>query len=148
MLGRVLAGCILVGIGSLGCHHAPPLRPPAAERPLTKPGDLAGSWVTSDDLDWGYQLTFDAAGKMTQTIERARMGKCVQDAQLVAGPVPRQFTFAWKHDACDEGGPGAARTLEVVSFTADQLDIIVRGGVGPLHRRYTPDPKAVTSPGG
>ena len=147
MLGRALAGCLLIAIGSLGCHHAPPPRPAAPERPLTGPGDLAGSWVSSDDLDWGYQLTFDAAGKMTQTIERARMGKCVQDAQLTPGPAPRQFAFTWKHDACDEGGPGATRTLEVVSFTADQLDVIVRGGVGPLHRRYTPDPKAVTRSG-
>jgi hypothetical protein len=137
MLRTVLAGCILLA----ACHHEPPPKPPAAERPLAKPGDLAGSWVSSDDLDWGYALTFDATGKMTQTIERGRMGKCEQDAMLTLGSAPRTFAFAFKHDTCDEGGPGAARTLEVESFTADALAIVVRGGVSPLHRHYTPDPK-------
>ena len=121
-----------------GCHHEPPPKPPAPERPLTKPGDLAGSWVTSDDLDFGYQLTFDGSGMMRQTIERGRMGKCDQDAQLAMGSAARTFTFTFKHDTCDEGGPGAARTLEIVSFTADSSSIVVRGGVSACTARYTP----------
>ncbi len=137
MLRRALVACTVLA----GCHHEPPPKPPAPERPLTKPGDLAGSWVTSDDLDFGYALTFDGSGMMTQTIDRGRMGKCVQDAQLAMGSAARTFAFTFKHDSCDEGGPGAARTLEVESFTADVLSIVVRGGVSPLHRRYTPDPK-------
>ena len=147
MLSRVLVGC-LVGsvIVGIGCHHAPPPKPPAPERPLTKPSDLAGSWVTSDDLDWGYALEFSASGAMKQSIERGRMGRCEQDAVLTPGSAPRTFAFTYTKDECDQGGPGAARTLEVVSFTDTALSIVVHGGVGEVHRTYTPDPKAPALP--
>jgi hypothetical protein len=144
---------VLVGIAAaalvalVACHHEVPAKPVEPERPLAKPGDLAGSWVMSDDLDFGYTLQFDAAGKMTQTIDRGRMGVCVQDAQLLPSAKPRTFAFTWLHDNCDDGGKGAARTLEVVSFTKDGLVVVEHGGVSDVRRHYTPDPKATAGSG-
>jgi hypothetical protein len=139
---RALAAA--AALAFVGCHHEPPAKAPAAERPLAKPGDLAGEWVRSDDMDFGYHLVVSATGEMTQTIERGRMGKCVQTATLTAGSEARSFDFAFSKEECDEGGVGAKRTMKVVSFTSDALDVIISGGVSPLHRHYTPAPKSTT----
>jgi len=53
------------------------------EHPVKTFGEIAGTWVTSDDLDPFYELTIRADGDFELVIDRGKRGRCVTHATLV-----------------------------------------------------------------
>ncbi|HUJ62480.1 MAG TPA: hypothetical protein VLX92_28460 [Kofleriaceae bacterium] len=112
------------------CGHAPPPPPAAAERPVGSAADLAGSWVTSDAMDFGYALTIGKDGSYDLVIDRNRMGKCEQTGRL-AGKA-RAWQLTYQRDDCEHATGAAAVTIE--SFTGDALTLAVGGDRRTYHR--------------
>ena len=106
---------------------------------MTSAADLAGRWVSSDDLDWGYTLTIDASGALDQWIDRGKMGRCEQKGTLKP-LAPRAFRIAYAREEChrDDTLPNglAQLTLKVASFTGDVLAIELAGDGTAEHRVY------------
>jgi hypothetical protein len=118
---RIAFAVILVG-----CGHAPPPKPPPAEREVKATADLAGTWVTSDDLDWGYRMAIAADGAIDVVIDRNKLGRCEQKGTLeVVGP--NKFRVTYAKNECNRDYTGAALELGVTSFTGDELAIVVTG---------------------
>ncbi len=131
---RILLPWVVV----VGCGHAPPPAPKPVEKPVAAAGDIAGHWVTSDDMDWGYALTIDASGTYDMWIDRARMGRCEQKGKLSATGASA-FRLSLERDECGRNDvtPGA-HDLTITSFTGDALTIAM-DGVTRSYRRGPSD---------
>lgn len=121
----------------VACGHPPAAHAPPADQPVAAAADLAGKWVTSDDLDWGYSLTIDADGGYDQWIDRGHMGRCEQKGALTL-VAPRTFRIAFAREEChrDASLPnGLGRlTMKVGSFTGDVLVLELAGdGLAERH---------------
>ena len=123
-----------------GCGHSPPPKAAAVERPVKAVGDIAGNWVSSDDMDWSYRLALDPAGTIELLVDRNKMGKCAQRGTLTAGEAPQQFQLTYKHDECNRDYNGAALQLKVESFTGDSLTIAISGYGGQERHVFTRAP--------
>src|SRR5258708_5524691 len=118
----------------VACGHAPPPKPPPAELAVKTAADIAGTWVTSDDMDWGYRLTIDKDGKLDQTIDRGKLGRCAQKGTLAVGGEPKQFAITYAKNECNQQYDGGAVQLKVTSFTGDALAVTLVGyGVEERH---------------
>ncbi len=127
---RTIAWTVLV----VACGHAPPPKPQAAEQPVKTAADLAGTWVTSDDMDWGYRLTIDKDGKLDQIIDRGRLGRCEQKGTIAAGDEPKQLAITYAKNECNQQYDGSAVQMKVTSFTGDALSVTLVGyGIEERH---------------
>jgi hypothetical protein len=91
---RKLAVCLLVA-----CSHPPPPAPPPVEKPVNQLADVADTWTTSDDLDWGYFLKISNHDFML-TIDRGKMGRCTQHGTLAKGSTGPKFQLDVDVDEC------------------------------------------------
>ena len=122
--------CVL----AFACGHAPPPKPPPAELPVKTAADLAGTWVSSDDMDWGYRLTIDKDGKLDQLIDRGQLGKCEQKGTLAASDAPKQLAITYTKNECNQQYDGGAVQMKVTSFTGDALVVALVGyGIEEKH---------------
>lgn len=121
---RTLVAVFAVCVAS--CSHPPPPKPPVAEHPVQAFGEIAGRWVTSDDLDWFYDLSLRADGDFALVIDRGKLGRCTTHATLVQAAEAPKFELSVSLDECHRdrtAGPlyavfpsftGAALTLELI----------------------------------
>lgn len=126
------------------CSHAPAKRPPPAEIPLDGTKTFAGTWLTNDDLDWGYRLIVMADGRFALVIDRGKMGTCEQHGTLAQGKGPSTFVLTLTRDSCSESGSrGGSLALSVASYTGQVLTLAYQVGDDLVKRTYTRDPKSV-----
>ncbi len=118
-----------------GCSHpAPPVQKP--EVPIGNLDDLKGTYTGGNDLDWGFFLTLDG-DKFELTIDRGKIGRCVQRGAIVAGEDKRTFSVTLAKDECNPDHiAGQKLTLHVDSFTGDELVLATKGEGVDDHRTY------------
>jgi hypothetical protein len=136
---RWVMGCIVFA----SCAKPPPPKPPPAELEITGPASFAGSWVTDDDMDRGYNLVIDPTGKLVLTIDRGKMGRCEQKGTLEQGADARTYRLAYTKDTCNP--PAAAPVpldLKIASFTGAALALVITGDGAERRPVYTRDPKS------
>jgi hypothetical protein len=126
---RTLVVCLL-----LACSHPPPPKPVVPESPVVSFSDVADTWTTSDDLDWGYFLTIKG-DDFSLTVDRGKLGQCVQHATLVKGSTAPKFELEVEVDEChrDRADGPLFVTFSgwtATSLTVDELD-------GDHHERHT-----------
>src|SRR5438552_6782655 len=109
----------------VACGHAPPKPPPPAEMPVTGLADVAGSWVTDDDIGWFYTLAIDDKGAMVQTIDRGNLTPCEQKATLKEDKDnPKALALVYTKDTCAaELGDADKADVKIVSFTGKTLTL-------------------------
>ncbi len=129
-------------LAAAACGGAPKPAPAAAELEVAGPASFAGTWVSADDLDFGYRLVLAPDGGYLLTIDRGKMGTCEQKGGLRAGDSPRTYQLAYAKDTCaSEPGTGpAAVTFEVASYTGAGLTVALTADGTPLRRTYQRDP--------
>jgi hypothetical protein len=126
----------------VACGHAPPKPPPPVEKPVTSVADLAGSWVTDDDLGQFYTLVIDAKGGVVQTIDRGKLHPCEQKGTLKAGDNPKTYALVFAKNTCgDESGDVDKVGVKVMSFTGKGLTLVF-AGKATTTREYHRDPKS------
>ena len=136
---RWVTGCIVFA----ACAKPPPPKPPPAELEITGPASFAGSWVTDDDMDRGYTLVIDLAGKLVLTIDRGKMGRCEQKGTLEKGADPRSYRIAYTKDTCNPPAAGPTPlAIKIVSFTGGALALVITGDGTERRPVYTRDPKS------
>lgn len=109
---------------------------------MAGPASIAGTWVSADDLDFGYRLVLAPDGGYLLTIDRGKMGTCEQKGGLRGGASPRSYQLAYTRDTCASvpGTGAAAVTLDVASYTGGALTVALTAEGTPLRRTYERDP--------
>jgi hypothetical protein len=110
---------------ALGCAHPPAAKPASSEQPVHVPGDLAGTWSSSDDLDFNYQLVISGDGTYDLWVDRNKMGRCEQKGALATAPQPRTFALTYRINDCHREAVGTTDTLTIESFTGTQLIVAI-----------------------
>ena len=124
------------------CSHPPPPKAPPAEKPVKTIGDVAGHWVTSDDLDWYYALAVEPTGAIDLVVDRNKLGRCEQKGTVAAGTEPGTFQLTYAKNECNRDYNGAALQLKVASFTGDSLTLVISGYGSQESHTYKRDPKS------
>jgi hypothetical protein len=118
VLVAVVAGAVIIALASCG-HSAPP-PPKAAEKPVGSVSDIAGQWVASDEMDFGYKLTIAPDGAFDLWIDRNKMGRC-EEKGMLASASEKTFQLTYKVNDCHREAKGTTQALAVESFTGDGL---------------------------
>lgn len=121
----------------VGCGTPPARKPPPAELPVKSLGDIAGRWVTSDDMDIGYSMTIEDKGGIDVWIDRGKMGRCEQKGTIAAAQ-ERTFRVVYKIADCVPQSAGVPIDMKVSSFTGASLTVVV----GNQSRTYQRAPEA------
>jgi hypothetical protein len=108
----------------------------AAELPAEKVGDVAGTWVASDDMDWGYKMTITAPSTIDVWIDRGKMGRCEQKGTLKPSS-PRVFQVTYTRGECNPQAVNVPIDMSIASFTGSSLTVVV----GDQKRVYTRAPQ-------
>jgi len=127
---RTLVVCLM-----LACSHPPPPKPVAAEKPVTSFSDIAEEWATSDDLDWGYFLKIQPDGDFYLTVDRGKLGQCIQHATLMRGATAPKFELEVVLDECHRDRAEGSLFVTFPSFTGATLT--VEEIDGDHHERHT-----------
>jgi hypothetical protein len=106
------------------------------EMPAEKVADVAGTWVSSDDMDWGYKMTITAPSTIDVWIDRGKMGRCEQKGTL-APSSPRVFRVVYTIGDCNRQAVNIPIEMAVSSFTGTSLTVVV----GDQPRTYTRAPQ-------
>ena len=106
------------------------------EMPAEKVADVAGVWVTSDDMDWGYKMTITAPSTIDVWIDRGKMGRCEQKGTLKASS-PRVFQVTYTVGECNRQAVNIPIDMSIASFTGTSLTVVV----GDQKRVYTRAPQ-------
>ena len=139
---RWLFACLAVA----ACGHAPPPKHVAAEVSVTGVATLAGTWVTNDDMDWGYRLVLVPDGRFALAIDRGKLGHCEQRGRLAQAADPRSYTLTLTKDSCTpNGATGGSLPISIASYTGEALTISYVVGGGETRRTYQRDPNAKRS---
>jgi hypothetical protein len=126
---------------TVACGHAPPPKPAAAERPVSTVADLAGHWVSSDEMDWSYALALEPSGVIDLFVDRNKMGRCEQKGKIATTDTPKTFLVTYEKNECNRDYAGASLRMNVASFTGESLTLVF-GGYGSEERHvFTRDPK-------
>ncbi|MFT3693301.1 MAG: hypothetical protein QM831_09195 [Kofleriaceae bacterium] len=121
----------------LACGHAPPPKPPAAQKPVNSLADVAGAWSTSDDMDWGYLLDIRPDGDVHLTIDRGKLGRCTLHATPIRGAVAPSFEMEVAIDECHrDRASGAPIYIAVPSFTGTEITLEIKDGDHVDRRTY------------
>jgi hypothetical protein len=110
----------------VACSKPPPPKPPPAERTADQVADIAGRWVTSDEMDNSYSMTIEAAGVIEVWIDRGKTGRCQQKG-TIAPAGAKKFTVTYTRGECNPQAVNIPIELTVTSFTGDALTIAVAG---------------------
>jgi len=102
------------------------------ELPATQVADLAGTWVASDDMDWGYKMTISAPATIDVWIDRGKMGRCEQKGTMKPSS-PRVFQVTYTRGECNPQAVNIPLDMSVASFTGTSLTVVV----GDQKRTYT-----------
>ena len=134
--------CLVVGV--IGCGHpAPPPTQTATELPVTGTATFAGSWVTSDDMDYGYRLVIATDGRFAVAVDRGKLGKCEQRGKLAAGADAKSYKLTLVTDSCSPtGAGGGSLAVTIPSYTGESLTLAYTVGANETRRTYQRDPKA------
>jgi len=124
------------------CAKPPPPKPPAAELEVTGPASFAGSWVMSDDMDFGYTLVVRPAGQLVLTIDRGKMGRCEQKGTLAAGADARTYRIVYTKNTCNPDAGGTPMEIKILSFTGSALALLITGDGTERRPTYARDPKS------
>jgi hypothetical protein len=126
---------IAVGVGVACTKGAPP---PAAPRelPADRVADVAGTWASSDDMDWGYRMTIEPGGVIDIWIDRGKLGRCEQKGTIEPAGDSRVFRITYTRGECNPQVVGIPITMSIGSFTGDTLTVVV----GDQRRTYARAP--------
>ena len=113
------------------CGGAPARKPPPAELPAEKVADVAGVWVTSDEMDWGYKMTIATPSTIDVWIDRNKMGRCEQKGTIQPSS-PRVFRVTYTRGECNPQAVNIPIDMSITSFTGDTLTL----SVGDQKRTY------------
>jgi hypothetical protein len=116
----------------VACSKPPPPKAPVTEQGADTVADVAGRWVTSDDMDWSYSMTIEAAGSIDVWIDRGKMGRCEQKGTIAADGA-RSFRVTYTRGECNPAAVGMPIEMMIASFTGNTLTIVV----GDQRRTYT-----------
>ncbi len=89
-----------------------------------KVADLAGTWVASDDMDWGYKMTIAAPSTIDVWIDRGKMGRCEQKGTMKPSS-PRVFQVTYTRGECNPQAVGIPIDMSIASFTGTSLTVVV-----------------------
>jgi hypothetical protein len=96
------------------------------ELPAEKVADVAGVWVTSDDMDWGYKMTIAAPATIDVWIDRNKLGRCEQKGTIQPRS-PRVFRVTYTRGECNPQAVNVPIDMSIESFTGDKLTLDVAG---------------------
>jgi len=113
-----------VVVGLAGCGGAPPKKEAPKELPVDRIGDLAGRWVSSNDMDELYEMTIDAKGGIDVWIDRGKMGRCEQRGTIVA-LADKLVRVIYTKGECNPQAVRVPIDMSVTSFTGDSLTVEV-----------------------
>jgi hypothetical protein len=123
------------------CGGKPPPKHAAAQLPVEGTRSLTGTWLTNDDMDWGYRLVLVPDGRFAMLVDRGKMGHCDQKGRLVQGDGPTTFILTLTKDSCsDSGAAGGSLTVSIPSLTDEAMTLMYRVGDAEVRRVYTRDP--------
>ncbi|HSD89021.1 MAG TPA: hypothetical protein VLB44_15945 [Kofleriaceae bacterium] len=108
----------------VACGAPPARKPPPAELPADKVADLAGRWVTNDEMDFGYAMTIDAAGVIDVWIDRGKLGRCEQKG-TIAAHASRTFRVTYTIGECNPQAVNVPIDMMIASFTGASLTVVV-----------------------
>lgn len=112
-------------VALLAACGAPQARkPPPAQLSADKLADVAGRWVSNDDLDWGYAMTIDDKGVIDVWIDRGKMGRCEQKG-TIAARASRVFRVTYTKGECNPQAVNVPIDMTVTSFTGASLTVVV-----------------------
>jgi len=124
--------CLVLAACGGGQHK----NPGPVELPAEKVADVAGVWVASDDMDWGYKMTITAPSTIDVWIDRGKMGRCEQKGTM-ASSSPRVFRVTYTHGECNPQAVNIPIDMAISSFTGASLTVVV----GDQKRTYTRAPQ-------
>jgi hypothetical protein len=127
----------------VACGTPPVRKTPPKELPADSLRDVAGRWVTSDDMDIGYAMTIDDKGGIDVWIDRGKMGRCEQKG-TIAPAGSRTFRVVYQIGECVPQSVGVPLDMKVPSFTGDNLTVVV----GEQSRTYQRAPEATNDRSG
>ncbi len=130
---------VVFAVYVVSCSHPPPPEPPAVEHPVKTFGAIAGKWVTSDDMDWFYELTIRADGDFALVIDRGKLGRCTTHATLVQAKPP-SFELAVALDECHRDRQPGAITAAFPSFTTGALTLELTDAGQTSHHTFSRAP--------
>ena len=110
---------------AVACGKPPAPKPPPVERAADAVADLAGRWVTSDDMDWGYTMTIEPGGVIDVWIDRGKQGRCEQKGTIEPAGTSRTFRVIYTRGECNPQQVNVPVELTVRSFTGDTLTVAV-----------------------
>jgi hypothetical protein len=125
----------LIGVLA-ACGGSPKRAAAPVEMPAEKVADVAGTWVTSDEMDWGYKMTISPPSTIDVWIDRGKMGRCEQKGTLEATS-PRVFRVVYTRGECNPQAVNVPIDMSVASFTGQNLTIVV----GDQKRTYARAPQ-------
>ena len=108
----------------VACGTPPAHKPPPAELSADKLADVAGRWVTNDDMDFGYSMTIDDKGGIDVWIDRGKLGRCEQKGTIEPAQ-SRTFRVVYKVGECNPQAVGIPIVMKVASFTGANLTVVV-----------------------
>jgi hypothetical protein len=129
---RAIWPCVVLA----ACGGTPKKGQAPVEMPAEKVADVAGTWVASDDMDWGYKMTITAPSTIDVWIDRGKMGRCEQKGTLEASS-PRVFRVVYTRGECNPQAINVPIDMSVASFTGGNLTIVV----GDQKRTYSRAPQ-------
>ena len=116
-----------------GCGHPAAQKPPPAEVPVDKISDLAGRWVTSDEMDTSYEMTITPKGDIDVWIDRGKMGRCEQKGTIVA-LADKMVRVIYTTGGCNPQAVRVPIDMRVTSFTGQSLTVDVQGDARTYQR--------------
>jgi hypothetical protein len=119
----LVVSCLVALVSAIACSHPPPPPLPTAEKPVAVFADVAGHWVTSDDLDWSYALALGADGDFRLTLDRGKIGRCEVHAKLVQAAVAPKFELEVALDECHRDRAAGPIVVAFPSFTGTALTV-------------------------
>jgi hypothetical protein len=114
----------VVVVGLVACGGAPPRKEPPKELPVERISDLAGRWVSSNDMDELYDMTIDARGGIDVWIDRGKMGRCEQKGSIVA-LADKLVRVIYTKGECNPQAVRIPIDMRVTSFTGESLTVEV-----------------------
>jgi hypothetical protein len=117
----LLGACLAL----VACSKPPPPKPPPAERAAKDVADIAGRWVTSDDMDWSYSMKIGADGIIDVWIDRGKTGRCQQRGTIEPGSASGLFRVIYTRGECNPQAVNVPLELEIRSFTGESLTVVV-----------------------
>ena len=124
-----------VAVAFAACGGTPHKAAAPVEMPAEKVADVAGVWVASDDMDWGYKMTITAPSTIDVWIDRNKLGRCEQKGTIAASS-PRVFRVVYTRGECNPQAVNLPIDMAVASFTGNQLTVVV----GDQKRTYQRSP--------